>query len=232
VSLPLARRSSKDQDFTPSSVAMAVQIRPRRSIVRSLVVRDVSPRQLSAMMTDFHYLHSMPPAAVACFGVFLDEVLVGGVVLTTGARHGHRMLAGSRSIDVLTLARLYLVDDIPKNAESRVLGIVTREMRRRHCVRALLSYADPAAGHAGTIYKAAGWTYMGRSEPTRYLDFGDGVLRHPRSVSTAYGTCSPRRLARQGIQVRAVETEPKHRFCYLLDSSWAWRLTVPSGEVV
>jgi hypothetical protein len=86
------------------------------------------------------------------------------------------------------LARLYLVDELPKNAESRVLGIVTREMRRRHHVRALLSYADPAVGHSGTIYKAAGWTYLGRGEATRYLDFGDGELHHPRSVSTVYGT--------------------------------------------
>jgi hypothetical protein len=184
------------------------------------------------MITNDHYLHSMPIAASCCFGVFLDDELVGGAVFTMGARHGHRMLAGSKSGDVVTLARLYLIDEIPKNAESRVLGIVTREIRRRRGVRALLSYADPAVGHSGTIYKAAGWTYLGRGESTRYLDFGDGELRHPRSVSTAYGTCSPRRLARMGVQVRAVETEGKHRFCYLLDRSWAWRLAAPSGGTV
>ena len=230
MSLPLARRSSNEQDATPSSVAMAVQVRPRRSVVRRLIVRAVPSGDVAPMMITRHYLRSMPLAAVRCFGVFLDDQLVGGVVFTTGARHGHRMLSGSRASDVVTLARLYLIDELPKNAESRVLGIVAREMRRHHRAKALLSYADPAVGHAGTIYKAAGWAYLGRGESTRYLDFGDGVLRHPRSISTQYGTCSPRQLARQGIHAIAVETVGKHRFCYLLDESWAWRLTTSRGE--
>jgi hypothetical protein len=224
MSKKLARRSSNDQDTTFSNVAMAVKVRPRRSTVRCLIVRDVPAKDLASMMTTRHYLHTMPNGAVACFGVFLDSELVGGVVFTMGARHGHYLLAGSNSSDVVTLARLYLDDEIPKNAESRVLGIVTREMRRRHGARALLSYADPTVGHTGTIYKAAGSTYMGRGEPARYLDFGDGQLRHPRSISSVYGTCSPRRLARMGVHVTAVRTEGKHRFYYLLDSSWAWRL--------
>ena len=214
----------------PSSVATAVQLRPGRSIVRSLVVREVLPSEITAMMSERHYLRSMPPAAVACFGVFANGELVGGVVLTTGARHGHRVLAGSNCQDVITLARLYLVDEMPKNAESRVLGVVARELRRRN-IRALLSYADPAVGHAGTIYKAAGWTYLGRGQSTRYLDFGDGSLRHPRSISTQYGTCSPRRLAQMGISAIAVPTEGKHRFCLILDASWAWRLSWPREKV-
>ena len=222
----LVRPSSNSQDTTPSSVATAVQLRPGRSIVQSLVVREVLPNDLTAMMTERHYLRSMPPAAVACFGVFANEELVGGVVLTTGARHGHRVLAGSNCKDVITLARLYLVDEMPKNAESRVLGVVARNLRRRN-IRALLSYADPAVGHAGTIYKAAGWTYLGTGAATRYLDFGDGTLHHPRTVSTQYGTCSPRRLARLGVTATPVPTEGKHRFCLVLDPSWAWRLCWP-----
>ena len=231
MSTRLPRRSSNEQDFTPSSVTMAVQVRPRRSIVRSLVAREVRSGDLTPMMMEHHYLHSMPLATILSFGVFLENELVGGIVLTAGARHGHRILAGSKSADVLTLARLYLDDAIPKNAESRVLGIVTREVRRRGKVKALLSHADPAVGHCGTIYKAAGWTYLGRGESTRYLDFGDGVLRHPRSVSTRYGTCSPRQLARQGVHATAVVTEGKHRFSYVLDPSWNWRLVGRRGTV-
>ena len=33
-----------------------------------------------------------------------------------------------------------------------------------HC---LLSYADPSAGHAGTIYKAANWKQDGRTDDER-----------------------------------------------------------------
>jgi hypothetical protein len=36
---------------------------------------------------------------------------------------------------------------------------------------ALVSYADPNAGHVGTVYRAASWTYLGQSEESRaYVD--------------------------------------------------------------
>jgi len=231
MSAPLVRRSSNGKDTTPSSVEMAVRLRPRRSIVRSLDVREVPPRIVAPLIVQEHYLHSMPPAAVVSFGVYSDTNLVGAVVVTSGARNAHHLLVGSRPGDVATLARLWLADAIPKNAESRVLGIVVRLCRKRGNVRALLTYADPAAGHTGTIYRAAGWRYLGRSQPGRYVDLGDGRPRHPRSVYSAHGTNSPWRLRVNGLSARSVRVEGKHRYCMVVDRSWAWRLGPPiDGE--
>jgi hypothetical protein len=126
---------------------------------------------------------------------------------------------------VATIARLWLTDEIPKNAESRVLAITARLLRQSGHLRALLSYADPAAGHRGTIYQAAGWNYLGRSEPGRYVEL-DGVIHHPRSVYSRHGTDSPRKLRAIGIPARAVVVAGKHRYFLLLDRSWAWRLSV------
>jgi hypothetical protein len=193
--------------------------------VQSLVVRDVPPSTVSPLIVEHHYLHSMPPAAIACFGIFLDDDLVGAEVITAGARHAHRLFAGAESGAVATLARLWLTDELPKNAESRVLGVTVKLLRRASGIRGLVSYADPAAGHLGTIYQAAGWSYLGQNPPARYLDFGDGTLRHPRSTYSIYGTSSPSLLRAQGVIVKGVLVNGKHRYCLVIDPTWSWRLT-------
>jgi hypothetical protein len=221
------RRSSNGQDATPSSAETAVRSRPRRSIVRSLNVEAMAPGKVAPLVVAHHYLHSMPPAAVATFGVMHDDNLCGAVVVTAGSRHAHRLLDGAGHDAVATVARLWLADALPKNSESRVLAIVGRLLRQRGEVRALVSYADPAAGHIGTIYQAAGWSYLGQSDVGRYLDLGDGALHHPRSVYTLHGTNSPRVLRTMGIPARSVLVAGKHRYCQILDPAWAWRLRAP-----
>jgi hypothetical protein len=171
-----------------------------------------------------HYLHSMPPAAVKCFGVYLNGGLVGAVVVTAGSRNAPRLFGTNDSRAVATLARLWLEDSLPKNAESRVLAIAARLLRQEGRVRALVSYADPAAGHVGTVYAGAGWRYLGMSPPGRYLDLGNGP-QHPRSVYSAHGTNRPASLRKMGLPARSVLVGGKHRYCLVLDGTWAWRLT-------
>jgi hypothetical protein len=166
----------------------------------------------------------MPPAAIENYGVYDHDRLVGGVVITAGARNGHRLLSGADQSAVATLARLWIEDEIGKNAESHVLAVVARLIARDHGLKMLLSYADPAAGHRGTIYMAAGWLYLGMSDTGRYLALGNGELRHPRSVASTYGTNRPSRLRKMGIPARSVLVGGKHRYALVLDRSWAWRL--------
>jgi hypothetical protein len=176
------------------------------------------------MIEEYHYLHSMPGGAVLSFGVYLQDELTGAVVFTRGARLGHKLLSASRPDDVVTLARLYLVDQLPKNSESRVLGIVLRHVRKRTSWKLILSYADPVAGHTGTIYRAAGWLYLGQTEPGGYLDLGDGTLSHPRSVFTRFGTNRIHHLRATGIPAARVRVPGKFRYAHVLDAAWEWRL--------
>ena len=222
---PDLRRSFSGQDAAQTCAERAVRFRPRRSIVRSLTVAAVPAATVAPLVVEHHYLHSMPPAAVACFGVFHDGDLCGAVVVSAGARHAHRLLAGATQNTVATLARLWLDDSLPKNSESRVLAISVRLLARTHGIRALLSYADPAVGHIGTIYQAAGWSYLGQNPPARYVDFGDGTLHHPRSTFTTYGTSSPFGLRARGLNAKGVSVPGKHRYCLVIDPMWAWRLT-------
>lgn len=220
-------RVVQEQDSAVPSAQMAVRVRPPRSRsidIKALEVRRVQPHVIRHLIVDYHYLHCMPSACWRCFGIFAAGELVGAAVFTAGPRHSYRVLLGAKPQQVMILARLWLRGDLPKNAESRVLGILLRLLRREDLWKLILSYADPGAGHRGTIYRASGWLYLGRGQPSRYLDLGNGPAVHPRTAYGRFGANNIGHLARTGISARRVIQPGKHRFAYVLDPAWRWRL--------
>lgn len=198
------------------------------SPLQSLLVRPVAVRIASTVLDREHYLHSTPGGTCLAFGVFLDSRLLGAVTFGAGPYLAHRLVEGACLDDCLTLTRFWLSDELPSNAESRVLGIVLRALRKHSSLRFLVTYADPTQGHPGTIYQATNWLYTGLSEAMPRYDLGDGKPRHSRSVSHAFGTHSVAYLASHGIPVTRVPQEAKHRYVYFLDQTWQPRLKVPA----
>lgn len=217
------RKSSNWQDAVDSATEMTVRVRSLRSTVRSLEVRKVSPNTISHLIEHRHYLHSMPAVTRLCFGVYLGDSLEGAVVFTSGSRHGYKLLQAAKPSDVSVLARLWLSDLLPKNSESRVIGFVVRYIQKSTDWKLLLSYADPAVGHAGTIYQATGWIYLGHTEPESYIEL-DGKSHHPRTVYTHYGSNSLAHLNATGVPAVRVATPGKFRYAYILNPAWGWRL--------
>src|SRR6266571_3086841 len=111
------RRSSRKQDAAPSSAEGAVRVRPRRSILKRLEVREVPLAEVRALIEREHYTRSAPAVASQSFGVFLGCKLEGAAILTPGARNAHRLLMAARPEDVVTLSRLWLSERLPRNAE-------------------------------------------------------------------------------------------------------------------
>jgi hypothetical protein len=57
---------------------------------------------------------------------------------------------------------------MPKNSETWLIGQSIRYIKReRRDVLFLVSYADPTAGHDGTIYRAANWQDQGMTDAGR-----------------------------------------------------------------
>ena len=171
-----------------------------------------------------HYLGSLPGATQISLGVFNGAGLEGAVTLGCGPINGHRIVEGASRGDCLTLTRLWLSDRLPKNSESRVLGIVARLLRSHTDVRFLVSYADPAYGHLGTIYQAVGWTYVGTSPGADLYRIGNGKPQHARTLGHRLGSHSLRYLRSQGLHVEPVPQQPKHKYVLFLDRSWSERL--------
>jgi len=83
---------------------------------------------------------------------------------------------------VLSLTRLVIEPDVPQNACSFLLAHSVRLIRKEGRFGALVTYADESQGHTGTIYRAAGWEYVGRTGPyPRWVD-AEGRQRAPKAT--------------------------------------------------
>ena len=195
--------------------------------LQSIQVRPVSVKIAKGILVGNHYLHSMPGGTQMTFGVFLEQRLLGALALGVGPFNAHRLVSGATHVDCICLTRLWLDDGLPKNSESRVLAVILRSLARDTSVKFVVTYADPSAGHLGTIYQAGGWFYTGVSGPSVLYDLGDGVGRHSRTFGHSYGTRSLRYLRRQGTRVSPIQQPGKHRYLYFLDKAWSDKLNVP-----
>ena len=117
-----------------------------------------------------------------------------------------------------------MADEIPKNRESRVLGISLRSLGTATSLKCVLTYADPNAEHLGTIYQATNWIYIGTSQAMSLIDLGDGIGRQTRTVAHEFGTHSVDHFQKHGMNVKRIPQAPKHRYIYFLDKSWRDRL--------
>lgn len=123
-------------------------------------------RDLRRWIMERHYTRSAPPGYRIALEFLEGRERVGGMLL---GRPTARSLDAQRWLE---LTRMYFVDEAPKNTESRALGMMWRFVWTwLPEVRGLLSYSDPSAGHAGTVYAADGWAAFGktnsRSKPWR-----------------------------------------------------------------
>lgn len=114
------------------------------------------------------------------------------------------------------LMRLVLLDDVPKNSESKFIAWCLRYLKKYSDLIAVVSFADPKYGHTGTIYKASNWKYVGIQKPDRPRIIVNGIEIHPRSAVNKYGTSSVAKLLEMGLDVQTAPREPKHKYLYFL----------------
>jgi hypothetical protein len=111
-----------------------------------------------------HYLGKRPAIVLLALKMLVRNLPVGMVIYSAPPREADKRYGGK----TWELARLYLLDEIPRNAETWLIGRSVRYIKQNHReVKYLLSYADPSAGHRGTIYQAANWKADGRTDDER-----------------------------------------------------------------
>ena len=192
--------------------------------VRNLNVIPLPRRLAKRVIEKEHYLHSMPGGTQLCLGTLVEDRLLGVLTFGVGPTNAHRLVDGAARTDCVTLTRLWLSDELPKNSESRVLGIALRSLQKATSFKFVATYADPGAAHIGTIYQATNWIYIGESQSAPLIDLGDGVGRNSRTVAHRFGTHSLKHFRKHGMTVKKIPQAAKHRYVYFLDRSWRDRL--------
>lgn len=171
-----------------------------------------------------HYSHSVNGVKISqCFQVTHADRLVGGVIFGALSTTAWKRFSDAER-KVLELRRLVLLDEAGHNSESRVVGWCLRWLKRHvPAVEVVVSYADPAQGHQGGIYRAANFRYLGvGAADTGFRDPETGKVYHSRALRTKYkGDYKPfvkRLRAKHAAGLLEKQALPgKHCFIYAMN---------------
>lgn len=186
-------------------------------------VSKIGAKEGRAFISEHHYsggCHNGP----MCYGV-RDGAgsLLGVVAYATPCSEAVRasVFGSDHKSKVTELHRLVLLDECPRNSESWFVAQSLRLLHQdRPQIRGVISFADPAEGHVGTIYQALNALYCGSSGTAIFYRDATGRLRHPRQC----GVSITRTMARE--RGWTPERRPaKHRYLLLVgspsDRRWA-----------
>lgn len=179
--------------------------------VRPVGIRDVDP------FIQAHYLHKRPAIVTLCLLMDAGRTPVGCTVFSCPPRETEKRYGGHG----WELARLFILDSVPRNGESWLIGQSIRWIRRnRPEVDFLVSYADPSAGHAGAIYRASNWTPDGRTDQGRKTPRFDLV---DAETGVRYGRAGH---VPPGRAVTRLPRVSKNRFVYRMKGKRCCQATV------
>jgi hypothetical protein len=203
VEYPLADIADVQEDvcvYTPQ--------REARWRVSRQIPFEVDAQAARATLEAHHYLGGIP----AGWTIPLVDPEGGGVaVFSIPANPSLSRFLFGRRVRLLELSRLWSPEGQPPNYLSRFLATCLRGIRRADIADAVVSYADPEAGHIGGIYRATNWIYTGISTPGMVWVKGDERL-HRRHFHGSGGSVPDREIVATGY--RKVRTSGKHRFVY------------------
>ena len=191
---------------------------------KELQVVPAERGEVKEFIEQHHYSRSINGVKVAfCFRVMFGQKLVGAVLFGALSTTGWKRYAATEK-EVVELRRLVLADDAERGSESYVIGRCLRWIRRfRKDIRVVVSYADPAYGHSGVIYRASNFVYDGTSaKDTGFKDPETGKVYHSRALKTrgSNGLFKPFVLRLRELNARGklekIKLPGKHRFFYRL----------------
>ncbi|MFH1110965.1 MAG: hypothetical protein V1790_17465 [Planctomycetota bacterium] len=154
-----------------------------------------------------HYLHHWPGVVVLTLALIEKCSVIGCIVFALPPRETAKRYGTA----AWELARLFIEDGTPKNAETWFMSRAIQWLRKnRRDVGCLVSYADPSAGHQGTIYRAGNWISDGHTDQERKtprFDYEDAAGKR----------YSRRAHVPDGIEISRIPRISKFRYVYWLD---------------
>ncbi len=189
-------------------------------------IENIPRDEAAEFLTEFHYMTYVPKKSALKYYAARDGDGLISCVIAVNNRPTNQYVSkrhfgdGWKALNIGELSRMACRHECPKLTESMFLSRLLKKTRALG-FDALLSYADMAEEHVGTIYKATNWYYTGLSalNPKFFITDEDGVeaemnwrqCRHKYNASHEAGL---RRVL--GDRLRVVPGKGKHRFVYCL----------------
>lgn len=170
-------------------------------MINNYRIEPCSWSSIEPLLKTYHYLHRMPSGVMQCF-ILLDKdglTPLGGAVFSNG-----RIQYENKYLD---FSRLWVDDSCPRNTESAFVSYCMKYLNKKYpTYQGVVTWADPQAGHNGTLYRACNFAFDGFSRPTkRYVNQKTKKVVYQRSY-----------IKQEGFEEKS-DDKPKSRFIYYFD---------------
>lgn len=196
---------------------------------KDIHVAPISSADARRIIKRLHYSGKVANNSQLHFGIFLGDKCQGAMQFgpSMDKRRMRGLVRGTGINEFLELNRMALGPELPRNSESRVLGVALRMIRREYPqIKWVVSFADATMCGDGAIYRAAGFLLVGVKKNRTMLTDGVRVVAD-KTFNNRLGPDGKR----GATWARANGWTPipgyQLRYIYFLDPSARERLTVP-----
>lgn len=203
---------------------------------KDIILRPIARQEADALVKRVHYSGKVVNNSQVHIGVFYRGKLEGAMQFgpSLDKRKIQGLVSGTLWNEFIELNRMAFSDALPRNSESRALGVAMRLLRKHtpH-LKWVISFADGTQCGDGTIYRAAGFVLTGITQYNTMLRLANGEVVHRIALNTNDRlVCSTggRYLGAQKLaQTLGAQRIPgfQLRYIYFLDPTAKERLTVP-----
>ena len=182
-------------------------------------------KNLEGVIKSRHYTHSVPSGkSYYCVTGFHPSIYEAIVVWSIPANKNIAKFVLGWQGKVWELSRLWAPDGHAKNILSQSISEAVKVIRKAENPDALVSYADPNAGHKGGVYRAASWIYHGQSEEGRYYVNAAGQTFSRRAFHS--GSTGMKKAQIEALGFKELKMPGKERFVKPLSRRARRALTV------
>ena len=180
-------------------------------------ISRATPKAIKYACINFHYAKAVPMVKYG-FNVFNNDEWCGVICYGYGAAPRIASPFNLCQGEVLELVRVAL--NGKQNITSQALAMTLRELHRiAPQIKIIVSYADLDQKHAGIIYQATNWVYLGQyTEGEAVAVIINGKKTHKKTINDRYGTSNIEWLRKHiDRNAKPFITKGNHKYVFIFD---------------
>lgn len=212
---------------------------------KDLRVAPIAAKDAAALIRRVHYSGKVVSNSQLHFGVFLGGRLEGAMSFgpSLDKRKIQGLVSGTGWNGFIELNRMAFSEALPRNSESRALGVAFRLIRKHYPqIEWVISFSDATQCGDGTIYRASGFVLTGMVGSKNLVRLPCGSVIHKMTLESSptrprpelggrsyYDVTGGRYDLKKYIEEVGGEVIPGYqlRYIYFLNPDARQRLTVP-----
>lgn len=144
---------------------------------KDILVKPISRQDADRIVKACHYSGKVVQNSQLHFGIFLNDKCGGAMQFgpSLDKRKIQGLVNGTSWNSFIELNRMAFADWLPRNSESRAIGVALRMIRKAYPhIEWVVSFADGTQCGDGTIYRASGFVLTGIRDNQTLYELPDG----------------------------------------------------------